>query len=134
MELTPAPLWTGVPSASSSTWTFREDRARYSEEQSGSSPLAPLVQHTLVMEFPATKGSRSIVEGLITACRTGGVVAVVTMASGEKIVAGSSIRFGAGYPLRMVKIESTSGRTPADFPTIAVTLESIDADPASSLV
>jgi hypothetical protein len=78
------------------------------------------------MEFPATAQGRKAVDELSAYSREG-VVAVVTMASGEIVVAGYSSGFGTLYPLRLVKTESTSGHTPADLPTIAVTLQSIDA-------
>ncbi len=126
VELTPAPEYAGgVPSpAGSSPWAFRKDRARYSEEWVGARPLSGMVKHTLEMEFAATAESRRAVDELAQVCAARGVVAVVTMASGETLVAGYSSRFGVEYPLRMAKREETSGRLPGDMPTIAVVLES----------
>jgi hypothetical protein len=127
VEIVPASLWTEGALPFAAAWAFREDRAWYSEESVGGHKPFRLVRHTLVMEFPAAEKSRMAVKEL-SACNQEGVVAMVTMASGEVIVAGRSSRFGTGYPLRLVKTESASGRTPADFPTITVTLESIDAE------
>jgi hypothetical protein len=127
VELVPASLWTGEHPVSAAAWAFREDRASYSEESAGEDKTYPFIRHTLAMEFPAARESRAAVEEL-AAYVAEGVVAVITMASGEVVVAGHSARFGAGYPLRLVKTETTSGRTPADFPTLTVTLESVDAD------
>ena len=117
-----------------SAWAFREDCAWYSEESVGDEKLSSLVRHTLVMEFPATHDSCRAVNGLADTSAVEGVAAVITMASGEVIIAGYSSRFGVEYPLRVVKREITSGRTPADFPTVTITLESVDADPAFALI
>ena len=119
--------------AASAAWAFREDRAHYSEERVSKEPLTPLVRHTLEMELPATATGRRSVEELATVSRGRGVVAVVTMASGEALVAGWSERFGGRYPLRLTDVKSISGRSPGDFPTISLTLESVDADPSPTL-
>jgi hypothetical protein len=124
VELIPASEYAGGAPPASSVWAFREDRARYSEEQMPTGALVPLVRHTLEMEFPADPASREAVDELAATARAEGVVAVVTMASGEVIVAGYSSRFAEAYPLRITGRNVTSGRTPADFPTIALTLQS----------
>lgn len=133
VELVPASEYAGTASARGPAQDFREDRAHYSETPARESPLAPLTKHTLVMELPATAESRRATGELAAISAAEGVAAVVTLASGEVIVAGYSARFGTRYPLRVTKIESVSGRTPADFPTITVTLESVDADAAGNL-
>ena len=124
VELVPASKYAGGTPSASAVRAFREDRARYREERTGG-PLSPLVRHTLVMELPATPKGRRAADELAVVCRTEGVVAVVTMASGEVLVAGHSARFGTLYPLRLAGTEYTSGNTPADFPIITLTLESI---------
>lgn len=123
-------------------YVFREDRATYSETVSGE-PLAPLVHRTLTMELPAApepvSGSGPVsgsVSGSVSAGQavaellehspTRGFVARVTLASGEVVVAGWNPRFGCAYPLRVTKLERSSGSEPADFPTLAVTLECTD--------
>ncbi len=113
-----------VPAAAG--YAFREDRAHYSETRSGDG-LQMLVHHSLVMEFPAGEAARRAADELVA--RSGeGFVAIVTTASGERLSAGWSERFGTGYPLRVAKVSSASGSVPADFPAITVTLESVDAD------
>ena len=131
VELIPASSYAGGVPPAGSAWAFREDRARYSEEITDGGPLVRLVRHTLVMELAATAESRRAVDELAALCQTEGVVAVVTMASGELLAAGYSNRFGTLYPLRVAAVEYSSGNTPADFPTIALTLRSTDADPAN---
>ncbi len=113
-------------------YVFREDRAHYSETLSGED-LQPLVRHTLVMEFPAGRAACRATTELVE--RSGeGFVAIVTMASGERVVAGWSVRFGAGYPLRVAKVLRDQGSVPADFPVITLTLESVDADFSKGLI
>ncbi len=127
VELATASEWAARESAAPrSGWAFREDRAGYTEERVGGESLSPLVRHTLTMELPATPAARRAVDELISVASSEGVVAVVTMASGEVVVAGCSERFGVAYPLRPAGLESASGRTPADYPTITLTLECID--------
>jgi hypothetical protein len=76
------------------------------------------------MELAATPEARSAVRELAAVCRGEGVVARVTMASGEVLQAGYSPLYGALYPLRLAGVEYRSGNTPADLPTIVVTLQS----------
>lgn len=121
VELVPASEYAADKPSSGSAWAFREDRARYTEEGT----RAALVKHTLIMELPATPESRLAVDRLVDLSLGEGVVAVVTMASGEVVVAGYSSRFGSLYPLRSTGTEYSSGNTPADFPAITITLESI---------
>ncbi len=103
VELIPASEYAGaVPS--SVEWAFREDRAHYSEERVAKTPLSslsPLVRHTLEMDIPATATGRRRVDELAAVCTGEGVVAVVTMASGETVAVGWSARFGVRYPLRV---------------------------------
>jgi hypothetical protein len=124
VELTPASEYAGAVSASRpadfAAWAFAEDRAAYSETLEGA-----LVRHTLAMEFAATSESRAAIDALVAVAAASGVVARVTLASGETLVAGYSSRFGAGYPLRVTALTASSGRAPGDLPTISLTLESL---------
>ncbi len=128
VELIPASSYAGGVPPAGSAWAFREDKARYSEDITDGGPLVRLVRHTLVMELAATAEGRCAVDELVELCRAEGIVAVVTLASGEVIAVGYSARFGTLYPLRATAIEYSSGSTPADFPTIVLTLRSTDAD------
>lgn len=119
VELFPAPQWAGTDSQSVGAWTFCEDRARYRTEVRADG----LVGRTLEMTFPSTAQGRAAVERLSSF--SAGVVARIVLASGETVVAGWSERFGTAYPLRVVKTAVDSGQTPADFPTVTVTLECV---------
>jgi hypothetical protein len=77
------------------------------------------------MELAATPEARLAVDELAAVCRREGVVARVTMASGEVFTVGYSPLFGTLYPLRLAGVEYSSGEVPADFPTITLTLQSI---------
>jgi hypothetical protein len=114
--------------ASGAAYSFREDGASYSETLAGS-PQQPLVRHTLVMEFPAGEESRRAVDELL-AYSAGGFVAVVTLASGELLTVGYSMRFRTDYPLRVAALASATGSVPSDFPALVITLESCDANTA----
>ena len=107
-------------------YVFREDRAAYTEEASGNDGQ-PLVKHTLKVEFPAGPETDGAVAGL-SAAASGGFVAIVTTGTGQRLLAGYSVRFGTQYPLRPVKVSSASGSCPSDFPSVTVTLESTDAE------
>jgi hypothetical protein len=117
VELTPASKYAGADPAAT-TWAFREDRAAYTETRQGA-----LTRRTLSIEFAATPTARAAVDALVDVAASEGVVARVTMASGEVIVAGHSSRFGSSYPLRPTSLSSVSGLTPGDMPTISLTLE-----------
>jgi hypothetical protein len=119
VELTPASKYAGAdPSTSTVAWAFREDRAAYTQTRQG-----PLVLHTLTMEIAATTAARGAVDVLTGVADSQGVVARVTLASGEVLVAGHSNRFGVQYPMRLTRVETISGHSPNDVPTIFLTFE-----------
>jgi hypothetical protein len=118
--------------ASGASYVFREDGARYSETLTGG-PQQPLVRHTLVMEFPSGRSADDSGESAddavdeLLARSPEGFVALVSRASGERLLVGYSERFGTRYPLRVAALSSASGSVPADIPTLTLTLESCDA-------
>ncbi len=120
-------------SAAGALWPFREDRAHYREQTEDGTTLSPLVRHTLEMDVPATAATRRLLGELAATSAREGLVAVVTMASGERIAAGWSTRFGTLYPLRLTAAKALSGHSPADYPTISVILESVDGDPSAAV-
>jgi len=135
VELVPAPLWAGTGSPfppGAVEWAFREDRAHYREELTGDEPLVPLVRHVLEMELPLDAASRRAVASL-QAANAAGFVAIVTLASGERLTVGRSARFGTLYPLRVAACDLGSGRTPADLPTATLRLESVDASTSENV-
>jgi hypothetical protein len=125
VELVPASEYAGGVPPAGSAWAFREDRARYLARQAGASVLVPLTRHILQIDLAATPSGRRAADELCAAAAAPGIVAVVTTASGETLTAGYSPRFGSAYPLRLTRREDDSGLSPADFPTISITLESV---------
>jgi hypothetical protein len=105
-------------------WEFREDRARYREEAAGESNLSLLSRHILEMELPAEPAARAAAARLRETAAAEGVVAIVTMASGEILTVGYSERFAGEYPLRVAEQATDCGLVPGDFPVIRITLES----------
>jgi len=134
VELIPAPEWAGVGSSSPpmAAWAFCEDRAHYSEELTGAHPRVPLVLHTLDATIAATPESRRAVREL-RAVNGAGFVARVTLASGERVVVGSSARFGVEYPLRLAECSLASGHTPADLCALTLKFVSTDADSSETV-
>ena len=59
-----------------------------------------------------------------------GLVARITMATGEQIVVGWSERFGVEQPLRLKTLSFTSGSKPNDSPRVVLTLWSRDTESA----
>lgn len=107
------------PATGFANYSFREDRAHYTSDRVGE-PLKPLTRHTLAMELPATDRTRLAADQIRTA---DGLVARITMASGEVVVVGWSQAFAAAYPLRLTAMEAVSGSFPGDYPTVKLTLE-----------
>ncbi|MDR2912445.1 MAG: hypothetical protein LBV38_03995 [Alistipes sp.] len=125
VELVPAPRWAGTaPSDGSCAWAFIEDRAHYSEETTDDGRL---IRHTLSMELPAGRPTARAVERLM-ALDAGGFVAVLTMASGETLVAGQSERFGTQYPMHIVALKLVSGSSPDERPTVTLFFECFDTE------
>ncbi len=130
VELVPASRYAGRASAGAAGWAFVEDRARYTQSALPEGGPVVLVRHTLAMKLPDNPDTRRSIADLLAVAAAEGVVALVTLASGRLLTAGYSVRFGTAYPLRVTGLESNTGAVPADLPTITLTLESIDADPA----
>jgi hypothetical protein len=119
VELIPASEYAGVGTASSpSEWAFREDHASYNTSREGA-----VTRHTLSVEIVATPDSRAAVDTLCAVATAQGVVARVKMASGQVSIVGWSSRFETTYPLRLSRVDYSSGLSPADLPSIAITLE-----------
>jgi hypothetical protein len=122
VELIPASDYdAGSDPATDCGWAFCEDRATYTVLREGA-----LTRHTLIMEFAATADARNAIDRLAAVAAAQGIVARVTLASGQVVVAGYSTRFATTYPLRPTSLTDASGRTPGDMPTISITLESTD--------
>ena len=76
---------------------------------------------------------KAFTPALRRAAETEGLIALVTMASGERLLAGWSARFGTSQPLRPDSFAMESGIKPLDGTPAVLTLTSEDTDPAAEL-
>ena len=63
-----------------------------------------------------------------------GLCAVVTLNDGRQLLVGYSARFGAQQPLRIARIETSSGGKLSDVPTVILQLESFDTSAAAECI
>lgn len=106
-------------------YSFREDQATYTQKSVSHQPVV-LVEHTLWM-FLERVDSDSIraVRELAEASQEG-LLALVTLATGERLLVGYSRHLGCEQPLRVVKMESESGESPKERSGVRVVLSSVD--------
>jgi hypothetical protein len=117
-------------SAPLARYVFREDGCTYTETSEGT--RLGLVRHSLAMEFTATQEAQQALSELKTASRNG-LIAIVTMGIGERLLVGYSPRFGSNFPLRIASDTYSSGITPADYPTRTIVLVSEDTETSKPL-
>lgn len=106
-----------------------DDGSSYTEESLGQQGLAS-VRHTLTLVLGRGEG-RDLAGGeLLAAWVREGVVALLTTADGERMLAGWSEHFGPEQPLRLVSQTSRTGTDPLDRPTAVWVFASEDTSPA----
>ena len=91
------------------------------------------VRHTLTLVVGREAFRKAFTPALRRAAETEGLIALVTMASGERLLAGWSARFGTSQPLRPGSFAMESGIKPLDGTPAVLTLASEDTDPAAEL-
>ena len=91
------------------------------------------VRHTLTLVVGRETFRKAFTPALRRAAETEGLIALVTMASGERLLAGWSARFGTSQPLRPDSFAMESGIKPLDGTPAVLTLTSEDTDPAAEL-
>ena len=91
------------------------------------------VRHTLTLVVGREAFRKAFTPALRRAAETEGLIALVTMASGERLLAGWSARFGTSQPLRPDSFAMESGIKPLDGTPAVLTLASEDTDPAAEL-
>ena len=91
------------------------------------------VRHTLTLVVGCEAFRKAFTPALRRAAETEGLIALVTMASGERLLAGWSARFGTSQPLRPGSFAMESGIKPLDGTPAVLTLASEDTDPAAEL-
>ena len=91
------------------------------------------IRHTLTLVVGREAFRKAFTPALRRAAETEGLIALVTMASGERLLAGWSARFGTSQPLRPGSFAMESGIKPLDGTPAVLTLASEDTDPAAEL-
>ncbi len=116
-------------------WTefdCREDSCSYTET-TDTTDGTPKTVHTLT--FDITGMGRDAQEALrrLLTCPSG-VLAVITTPDSGMMLVGYSALLTTEYPLRVNRLETSSGTKPLDFCGHTVTLRSEDASPARRVV
>lgn len=115
---------TGLPLA--------EQRSSYAEvSDTDAGPLR--IRHKLTLVVDRRAARTLLAPAFRRAAETEGLIALVTMASGERLLAGWSARFGTQHPLRPDFFGMESGTKPLDGTPAVLTLTSEDTDPAAEL-
>ena len=92
------------------------------------------MRHTLTLVVGRETFRKAFTPALRRAAETEGLIALVTMASGERLLAGWSARFGTSQPLRPDSFAMESGIKPLDGTPAVLTLTSEDTDPGAGSV
>ncbi|WP_307756656.1 hypothetical protein [uncultured Alistipes sp.] len=111
---------------------LEEDRSSYTETlDTEAGPQR--VRHTLKLVVSREAAYTLFGSAFRRTAASEGLVAVVTMASGERLLTGWSTRLGTEQPLRLASMCNESGVKPLDGTPVVVTLTSEDADGAVEL-
>ncbi|MBO7168472.1 MAG: hypothetical protein J6V43_00105 [Rikenellaceae bacterium] len=113
-----------LPSDEVTLITPDDDSALWSDTLSrlqGTRRVEHKLEFTLPMNHPATE---------LLQHSTKGVIAVVELTCGTRLLGGYSEEFGAEQPLKASLLKNTSGRTREDDPLCKVTLTAIDTSAA----
>lgn len=109
-----------------------EQRSSYTETLDTQAATAR-VRHTLTPVVDREAAREYFTPAFVRVATTEGVVAVVSAASGERLLVGWSARFGAEQPLRLAAIENASGTEPLDGTPVTLAFESEDTQAARKL-
>lgn len=113
-----------LPSDEATLVTPDDDSALWSESQSrheGTLSVEHILEFTVPMGHPAA---------VLLQHSAKGVIAVVELTCGTRLLGGYSEEFGAEQPLKVSLLKITSGRTREDDPLCKVTLTAIDTSAA----
>ena len=104
-------------------------KSSYEELMSADNGLVS-VQHTLTLASDRNLAREWLSQEFVQRCTAEGVVARVTMATGEQIVVGTDPRFGFEQALRLSSLGFMSGSSPNDSPRVILTLKCHDTHSA----
>lgn len=91
------------------------------------------VQHTLTLCSDPNRARAWMDERWLTHAAIEGVVALVTLSTGERLTVGWSPRFGFEQALRLRSLHFSSGSEPNSSPTVKLTLQSLDTTSALAM-
>ena len=100
------------------------------EESAESDNTLVSVKHTLTLCSDRWLAAAWFDKEFMQRAAADGLVARITMATGEQIVVGWSERFGLEQPLRLKTLSFCSGSRPNDSPRVVLTLWSRDTESA----
>ena len=104
-----------------------DDKSLY-EEQSESKNGATKVTHRLHIVADRVVASEWLTEEFLERCSIEGVIAVVSLCDGRRLLAGYSAQFCNEQPMRLEHLTSSSGHKLQDKPTVALQLISHDTE------
>lgn len=104
-----------------------DDRSFY-EELSECKNGATKVTHTLHLEADRLLASEWLDSTFLERCSTEGMMAIVSLCDGRRILVGYSSQFGNEQPLRLKALTSSSGSRLHDTPTVTLQLVSHDTE------
>lgn len=104
-----------------------EDKSNY-EEVSESRSGAIKISHQLTLVADRREAGAWFDEAFVERCSIEGVVAVVSLCDGRRLLVGYSARFGDEQPLRLSSLTFASGSCLHDKPTATLQLVSYDTE------
>lgn len=104
-----------------------DDGSRY-EERAECKRGIHKVSHTLHLVADRDSASEWFAADFLERASTDGVIAIVTLCDGRRLLLGYSAHFGDEQPLRLESLISNSGETLRDIPTATLCLVSHDTE------
>ena len=104
------------------------DNVSYYEESAHSEFGTTAISHLLHLVAEGCDGEAWLDNHLLERASLEGVVAVVTLCSGVRLLVGYSAPFGCEQPLRLDSVTASSGTSPHDTPSVTLRLLSHDTD------
>ena len=110
-----------------------DDGSHY-EEEATNKDGATLVTHRLHLVADRSSAERWLEQDFLERAAVEGVVAVVTLCDGRRVVVGYSAHFGNEQPLRLDSLTSSSGEGAHDSPRVTLQLDSHDTEFSTELI
>ena len=104
------------------------DDTSYYEECAHSKCGTTTISHLLHLVAERSDGEAWLDNHFLERASLEGVIAVVSLCSGVRLLAGYSAQFGCEQPLRLDSTTSSSGNSPHETPSVTLRLLSHDTD------